>query len=217
MFLRTALLFAFLGLVASPADACNLTEAQVGIAWCKDQCNVTHSQRQCDGSGYMATHARNGDANGVRDGFANCHFGTDDNEMKQKSNVEACFLNDPKGLLRVACAVYGGCPCEVTNTCPPTPTPPPVNKIDFNQPMKPAIDNKTIVIADFTLTGKGAYRSITLNFTRDGVNIFSLSTYAVNFDNEGDKVHIKITTYDKSVDDVSRHKYSVAGTLELAP
>jgi hypothetical protein len=44
-----------------------------------------------------------------------------------------------------------------------------------------------------------------------------MSTYAVNFNNEDDKVHIKITTYDKSVDDVGRHKYSVAGTLELAP
>ena len=83
--------------------------------------------------------------------------------------------------------------------------------------MAPASDNKNIVIADFTLPGKGAYRSITMNFTKDGVNVFNLSTYAVNFSNEGDKVHVKITTYDKDVDDVKKHKYSVAGTLELAP
>jgi len=100
MFFRIALLLAFFALVASPAKACDLTEAQVGIDWCKQQCDVNHSNTQCSGSGYMSTHARNGDANGVRDGFANCHFGTDDGEMKQKFNVEACFLNDPKGLLR---------------------------------------------------------------------------------------------------------------------
>lgn len=83
--------------------------------------------------------------------------------------------------------------------------------------MAPATDNKNIVIADFTLNGKGAYRSITINFTKDGVNVFNLSTYAVNFENQGEKVHVKITTYDKGVDDVKKHKYSVAGTLELAP
>ena len=32
------------------------------------------------------------------------------------------------------------------------------------------------------------------------VNVFNLSTYAVNFDNEGHKVHVKIATYDKSVE-----------------
>jgi hypothetical protein len=216
MFFRFVLITAFICLFTGSANAaCNLTDAQSGIQWCSDQCNVNHSNRQCDGSGYMGTHARNGDANGVRDGFANCHFGTDDGEMKQKTNVEGCFLGDPKGLVRVACAVYGGCSCQLTNSCPP---PPPQNtKIDFNQPMAPASDNKNIVIADFTLPGKGSYQSVTINFTKDGVNVFNLSTYAVNFDNQGDKVHLKITTYDKGVDDVGRHKYSVAGTLELTP
>jgi len=204
-----------LSVSVSANAACNLTEAQTGIQFCSDQCSVPHSNRQCDGSGYISTHARNGDANGVRDGFANCHFGTDDKEMKQKTNVEGCFLEDPKGLVRIACAVYGGCPCGLTNSCPP-PTPNNI-RIDFNQPMSPASGEKSIVIADFTLTAKGSYRSITVNFTKDGANVFNLSTYAVNFEPQGDKVHLKITTYDKTVESVTKHKYSVAGTLELAP
>lgn len=217
MFFRYTLVAVFTLLSAlSARAACNLTEAQTGIQWCSDQCNVTHSNRQCDGSGYMGGHARNGDANGVRDGFANCHFGTDDGEMKQKFNVEACFNEDPKGLVRVTCAVYGGCPCELTNSCP-SPLPPKNTMIDFNQPMIKASDSTNVVVADFALVGKGSYRGITINFTKDGVNVFNLSTYAVSFENQGEKVHLKITTYDKSVEDVGRHKYSVAGTLELAP
>jgi hypothetical protein len=216
MMIRHALIVLLANFLTVSANAaCNSVEAQTGIQWCNDQCNVTHSNRQCDGSGYMAGHARSGDANGVRDGFANCHFGNDDSEVKQKTNVEACFIEDPKGLVRVACAVYGGCPCELTNSCPKPPTQP--TRIDFNQPLLPASDNKNIVIADFLLPGKGNYQSITLNYTKDGVNVFNLSTYAVNFSLVGDKIHLKITTYDKGVDSVQRHKYSVAGTLELAP
>jgi hypothetical protein len=55
-----------------------------------------------------------------------------------------------------------------------------------------------------------------LNFTRDGINLFLLSTYAANFDQTNGQLHLKITTYDKSVAKVSQHKYSVAGTLQIA-
>jgi len=108
--------------LTAPAHAvCNSVEAQIGIQWCRDQCNVNHSNIQCNGSGYMATHARFGDANGVRDGFASCHLGNSDGEVKQKVNVEACFLENPTELVRVACAVYGGC----VSPTPPAPPPPP--------------------------------------------------------------------------------------------
>jgi hypothetical protein len=214
MIMRLLLMAAFLGATLSAANACDPTTMESGILFCKSQCDLTHKNDQCDGSGQMAAQSRLNDPNGVQRGFNKCHPG----EKSERDNVQDCHDHNPFEVVNRACKVYGGCPCELTRSCPPpvNPPPKPIN-LDFNQPMAPASDSKNIVIADFTLPGKGAYRSITINFTKDGVNVFNLSTYAVNFDNEGDKVHVKITTYDKSVDDVKRHKYSVAGTLELTP
>ena len=79
--------------------------------------------------------------------------------------------------------------------------------------MMPATDNKQIVIADFLLDGSGQFQTITMNFTRDGLNVFNMSTYASSVIPENGKLHVKITTYDKTVNDVSQHKYSVAGTV----
>jgi hypothetical protein len=222
--MRAATIFAvlclFIGL-PSLASACDGVEAQTGIQWCKDQCAVPHSNAQCDASGRMASFARNADALGVRNSFGDCQSGNDDDKLKQRANVESCFLTNQRELIARACNVYG-CPASQPNPPPtPTPTPPAPVKIDFNQPMKPASDNKQIVVADFLLksplpAGQGEFASITLNYTRDDVNLFVLSTYAVNFDRESDSFHIKVTTYDVNVPDVSKHKYSVAGTLEIS-
>ncbi len=185
----------------------DLIAVETNIAWCGKQCLTSGHQQECNGNGYMGTHAKAGDANGVREGFEQCHNG-DNGEIGQ---MQACFRERQTDFLHAACDVYG---CN-----PPAPPPPPapvIKNIDFNQPMTPASDNKNIIIADFILPGQGQYRSVTINFTRDNVNLFTLSTYAVNFDNNtSGQLHLKITTYDKGVPDVSKHKYSVAGTLQV--
>lgn len=211
--MRLFLIAAFLGAAISSANAaCDATRVEIDITFCKNQCNVPHSAQACDGSGQMATYARYGDANGVRQGFAKCQ-----GALGPRINAESCFVENPKELVHRACNVYGGCPCELTNSCPQPDKPvAKITYLDFNQPLVAASDNKNIIIADFKLAGKGDYRSITLNFTRDGANLFVLSTYAVNVEPYDDNnVHVKITTYDKSIADVTKHKYSVAGTLQL--
>lgn len=197
-----------ISLVARPAFAgCSdgdLGQVKANIAWCGAQCGSSGHQQECNGNGYMGTHAKSGDANGVREGFEQCHNGND-GEIGQ---MQACFRERQTDFLRVACEVYG--------CAKPTPPPPAVKNIDFNQPMKPANDNKNIVIADFILAGQGQYQSITINFHRDNDNVFNMSTYAVNFEDlKNGQLHIKITTYDKQVSNVAQHKYSVAGTLTV--
>jgi hypothetical protein len=184
----------------------DLSQVKANIAWCGAQCGSSGHQKECNGNGYMGTHAKNGDANGVREGFEQCH----DGNGGQIGQMQACFRERQTDFLHIACEVYG---CVKPT---PSPTPEPVIKnIDFNKPMTPATDNKNIVIADFTLPGTGEYRSVTINFTRDNVNVFNLSTYAVNFDSSGGQLHLTITTYDKQVSNVATHKYSVAGTLQV--
>ena len=198
-------------LISSAAFACNPVEAQVGIQWCKEQCDVTHSNAQCNGSGHIGQGARDNDANAIRDGFAWCHYVNDDREMKQKANVEACFLNARPSLIAVACNVYG---------CPKPPPPKPaVTAIEFNRPMFTASDDKTALIADFVVSGKGEFQQITLDYRRDEVRHFDFSTYAVGFEQLPDgKLHVKITMYDRTVKNTSRYRYTVAGTLYvLAP
>jgi hypothetical protein len=172
------------------------------------------------GSGKMGAGTANHNVEAVRNGFGDCHQGGGDEE-KQRGNVEQCFTGsqiDRDALLDVACEVYGNCAWKNPPVPLPTPTPgPATKKFEYNQPMKAASDDKNIIIADFYIAGEGNYRSITMDFHRDDQRIFSLSTYAVNFDREAGKLHVKITTYDKSVADVGRHKYYVAGTLEVTP
>jgi hypothetical protein len=182
----------------------DLGQVKANIAWCGAQCGSSGHQQECNGNGYMGTHAKSGDANGVREGFEQCH-NRDDGEIGQ---MQACFRERQTDFLRVACEVYG--------CVKPTPPPPVIKSIDFNKPMTPASDNKNIVIADFTLPGQGQYQGITINFHRDNDNVFNLSTYAVNFEDiKNGQLHVKITTYDKQVSNVAGHKYSVARTLNV--
>lgn len=207
--------FAILMICNCPAFAncsdVDLSQVKENIAWCGRQCGSSGHQQECNGNGYMGTHAKSGDANGVREGFEQCHGGGG-----ETGQMQACFRERQSDFLRVACEVYGCIKPAPSPTPGPTPTPAPVIKnIDFNKPMTPATDNKNIVIADFTLPGQGDFRGVTLNFTRDNKNIFNMSTYAVNFDQASGQLHLKITTYDKQVSNVARHKYSVAGTLQV--
>jgi len=183
----------------------DLGQVKENIAWCGRQCGSSGHQRECNGNGYMGTHAKSGDPNGVREGFEQCHGGG--GEVGQ---MQACFRERQSDFLRVACEVYG-----CVKSTPPQPPAPVIKNIDFNKPMTPATDNRNIVIADFILPGQGEFRSVTINFTRDNRNVFNMSTYAVNFDQSNGQLHLKITTYDKQVSNVSGHKYSVAGTLQI--
>jgi hypothetical protein len=125
--MRTTLKFAALLLMptfSTSSWACNPTEAQEGINWCKLQCGVPHSNAQCDASGRMATYARFGDALGIRNAFGDCQTGNDQDKWKQRVNVESCFNTNKKALIDAACNVYG-CPA------PQPPVPPPViNPVD---------------------------------------------------------------------------------------
>lgn len=207
--------FAMAGMLVTCSSAawaqCNPTEAEEGIKWCAAQCSVPHSQAQCDASGRMASYAKNGDALGVRNNFGECQTGNDDNKIKQRANVEECFLHNQAALLRAACNVYG-CPPPTPPT-PPTPPPPTLKKIEFNQPAKPT-NIPHLIVADFLLDGKGSFRDISTNFTRDGEKA-NIVISMITFRPEGDKLHITITANDPIFANVLNHKYSVAGAIEI--
>jgi hypothetical protein len=203
-----SLFFTIVLALASIADALancsndDLGRIRAGMAFCRDSCGTSGHQQECNGWGKMGRCA----PNDVLNGYTDCHAGQTD----ETNRMHACFNERQQDVMSVAHDLRG---CGASPN-PPPPPPPTTNNIDFNQPMTPANDNKQIIIADFVLPGQGEYRSITLNFHRDNVNLFSISTYAVNFDQAGG-LHVKITTYDKSVPDVSKHKYTVAGTLTV--
>ena len=45
----------------------DLGQVKENIAWCGRQCGSSGHQRECNGNGYMGTHAKSGDPNGVRE------------------------------------------------------------------------------------------------------------------------------------------------------
>ena len=105
---------AFLGaILPTAAWSCNLVEAQTGMIWCKAQCEVRHSRPQCEASRRMAAYARNGDALAVRNAFGDCQTGNDADKVKQRVNVEDCFLHDRPTLIAAACAVFGDCASQL--------------------------------------------------------------------------------------------------------
>ena len=162
----------------------------------------------------LANAARDKAIDSIRINFAACITDT-----ALKAEFETCYVEPGHNTDRVS-AIF----CAELNSCKPPETTPPQLKevdIDFNKSMTYANDNKNIVIADFTLPGVGEFKSITVNYTKDQVNVFNLSTYAVNVSPASDRrtkqpmIQVKITAYDKTVSNVSGHKYSVAGTLKV--
>jgi hypothetical protein len=186
----------------------DLDQVENNIRWCGAQCGTSGHQQECNGNGYMGTHAQSGDANGVREGFEQCHRGAD-GEIGQ---MQACFRERPVDFLRRACNVYG---CNHPAPPPPPPPPPPVvKKLEFKMPMKSG-EAAHIVTADLTLEGTGRFKDISLNFTRDGKTVRT-STSALTFEQlDGGKIHITLLGYDPIVKNTSRHKYVVFGFVDI--
>jgi hypothetical protein len=204
-------LAAVLALAVSPswAEVCNLTDFESNVISCKNACDTSHQQAECNGSGTMSTTSASDDADGIIRGFEVCHSDRGGRDKTKDEIAEACLNSNRQDVINIVRRIYN-------HSRPvPTPTPTPtVKKYEFNNaPMHGAPDDKQVVIADLGFEGTGDYAQITLDFRRNGERLFNLSTYAVNFSKESGKLLVKITTYDKNVRDVSKFKYTVTGTL----
>ncbi len=210
--LTKVLLTAACVLASMPAIAadCLPGDVQNNMISCRNACNTPAHQAECNGSGTMGTAARSGDGAGVVRGFEVCHPDRNGDDKTKDEVIEACYNANPQSVVDLACAVYGCGP-------PPSPTPPPKpsqKNTDFNRPMHTASDNKQAVIAEFDIAGAGSFQGITVNYHRDGKKFSQMNTYAIGVTFDG-KFHIKITSYDYTIKDTSKHKYEVAGTISV--
>ncbi|WP_140977806.1 hypothetical protein [Bradyrhizobium guangdongense] len=204
---------AILALISGPcwAEVCNLTDFEANVISCKNACDQSHQQAECNGSGTMSTTSASDDADGIIRGFEVCHADRNGKDKTKDEIAEACLNSNRQDIINIVRRIYNH-----PKPPPPPPPPPPVKKYEFNNaPMHGAPDDKQVVIADLTFEGTGEYAQITLDFRRNGERVFNLSTYAVNYSKDNGKLLVKITTYDKSVKDVSKFKYTVTGTLAV--
>jgi hypothetical protein len=214
MLIRVALTAAFaLASVSAMAANCDPTNVQANIIFCKNTCNSSGHQPECNGSGTMDGASQSSDDAGVLRGFEVCHPDRNGADQTKDEVAEACWNNDHKSIVKWACDIYGHCPKPVTPTPLPVPKPT-VKDTDFNLKMFSASDNKQAVIAEFDIAGSGSFQGITVKYHRDGKDFTLMNTYALGVTFDG-KFHIKITSYDYSVRDASKHLYEVAGTVSV--
>jgi hypothetical protein len=70
-----------------------LAHVKLNIVWCGQQYGSSHHQHACNGDNYMRQHAQNRDANGVREGFEQCHVG-DDDKIASRADRNHIFIQD---------------------------------------------------------------------------------------------------------------------------
>ena len=157
----------------------------------------------------MAIASKNSDPRGVYDGFIACHPDTDGADRTKYEVILACMAN-PQTVLQRACAVYGNCPHDPVIVPKAT-----VKDTDFNVKMFSANDKKQAVIAEFDIKGNGSFQGITMAYHRDSRPFTLMNTYAVGAISDDGKFHMKVTAYDYTIRDASKHKYEVAGTVSI--
>ena len=204
---RAILTTAFV-LASLPALAanCDPTDVQSNINSCRDACRSSGHQPECNGSGTMDLTSQSNDGAGVVRGFEVCHPDRNGKDKSKDEVIEACYNADHLSVVKIACVVYGRCRPPAL---PPIPT---VKSTDFNLKMFTSSDNKQAVIAEFDIAGTGTFQGITVNYHRDGKEFTLMNTYAVGVTFDG-KFHIKVTAYDYTVRDASKHTYEVAGSI----
>lgn len=203
--LKAAAVVVWLAWTTSAAFACDIYQFDAGVRFCQASCFRPHMQRQCEGSGYMATMARHGDANGIREGFERCQFGSD----RERGNAQACLRNNPQGMIAVACNVYGGCP-PVT----PTPTPPPAPvTLPIDLPMRLGPDRRSLV-GDITAQGRVTIVSFQLSYMRNGRPLRVVTQRVVS--NAG-AISTPITLSATLARRFATARFHVKGTLVLQP
>jgi hypothetical protein len=198
-FFILSILAVAVGSVTKPAfAACDENVLRIGFGACHHECIVKN--KACEG---LKSALNGGNLVNIHAEFSTCINAA---PLNVRQNVEACFTGGPeekKMLITEGCLEFG---CTA-----PQPT---RKSVEFdNQPMTPVSAAKDVVVADFSLPGDGDFSEVTLDFRRDNENLFDLSTYAVSFDHADGKLHLRVTTYDRKVNDVHDHKYTVTGTL----
>ncbi|MFZ1815749.1 MAG: hypothetical protein WBO55_08645 [Rhizobiaceae bacterium] len=203
------LALAFLILVFSSLEtmaACDLYRADEGFRFCKRECEA--GKMDCGSVYKMKDEAQYNRAGKVSEAYGVCQTKNSD----ERENVKNCSLEDPDGLVKVACNVFG---CVKND---PKPVEKNLEKFSFDQAMIASDTSNIIVQSTVILPKKGEFQFIQMDFERDGLKTWLMGTYDVKVGEQNGVTTVTVSTYDrrhKGRDNVHRHKYRIHGIIAL--